>query len=600
MALDGLTLYGITKELQNRITGAKIDKISQAENDEVLLSIRGDGKNFKLLISANSSNPRIYFVEKYKKENPLKAPMFLMILRKYIQSGRILKISQEGLERIIKFDIEAYDDLKTPKVRSLIIEIMGRHSNIILVDKDSNKILDSIKRIPITTSSVREVLPGKDYFLPPSQGKLNPISNLDFSSFVSKITSKDLLLYKAIYESYSGISPLIAKEVCYRASLDLDLSTASISNFQLERLFNSFERMINQIKNHIFYPCIVSDLALDKIIDFSIIRLTIYDSLNIKEYESISKATEEFYLLRDLKERMSQKNSSLKKLVAQKIDRLENKISKQKNELQETLVMEELKKKGDLLTSYIYMLEKGMKFINVPDFYNENSPEIIIELDENLSPSENIQKLYKKYNKLKKRKSELTIQINQSQEELSYLQNVLLSIENCESYQEIEDIRDELAKEGYIKSKGIDKKNKKRDASLALEPLEFKSTDGTKILVGRNNRQNDQLTFKISSPDDIWLHTKDIAGSHVIIKTSLDLVSESTLKEGAILAAYHSKGRLSSNVPVDYTSRKNVKKPSGAKPGMVIYENQHTVYITPKEEDIIRMRCINGENKTDS
>lgn len=515
--------------------------------------------------------------------------MFLMILRKYLQGGRILNISQEGLERIIQFDIEAYDDLKTPKIRSLVVEIMGRHSNIILIDKETNKILDSIKRIPITTSSVREVLPGKNYNLPPSQGKINPISNLSLESFIDVIKSKDYQLYKAIYQSYNGISPLISKEICYRSSMDIDTLPNSLSDIELERIYNSFERMIKQVKNLIFHPCIVIDEKLDKIIDFSIIRLTIYEFLKINAYESISLATEDFYFLRDLKERMSQKSSSLKKLITLKIERLENKISKQQNEMNETSTMDELKKNGDLLTSYIYAVEKGMNSIFVADFYDENAPEVEISLDTTLSPSENIQKFYKKYNKLKKRKLELSGQISQSLEELSYLQTVLLSIENAENYEEIEEIRDELAKEGYIKSRGMDKKRKEKSSS-SLDPLTYISSDGIKIFVGRNNRQNDKLTFRISSQDDIWLHTKDIAGSHVIIKSTLENVSETTLKEGAMLAAYHSKGKMSSNVPVDYTPRKNVKKPSGAKPGMVIYENQNTIYITPKEEEVIKMR----------
>ena len=590
MALDGLTIYGIICELNTTLKGGKIDKITQPEKDEVLFAIRNEGKTHKLLISASSSNPRIYLTESYKKENPLKAPMFLMILRKYLQGGRIISISQEGLERVINIDIEALDDLKTPKLRTLSIEIMGRHSNIILVDKESNKILDSIKRIPITISSVREVLPGKEYKFAPSQNKINPLSNLSLSEFKSKLTEKDSPVYKAIYNSYDGISPLIAKEICYRSSIDLDLSTNLISDISLERIFNSFERIINQIKNEIFHPCIVIDKRLDKYIDFSLIKLTMYEFLSIENYESISLATETFYSSKDTNERLSQKSMSMRKLLQTKIERLENKLGKQLQEMNDTDKMEEYKKQADLLTANIYMLQKGMDEITVSDYYNQedSSAEITIKLDINKTPSENIQSLYKKYNKLKTRKSELSSQISSAKEELMYLQNVMLSIESSESLNELEEIRTELYSEGYLKLKTSSKKVKAIEASA---PMQFISSDNITILVGKNNKQNDELTTKLSSPDDIWLHTKDIPGSHVIIKATLDTVTNQTLEEAAELAAYFSKARMSSKVAVDYTARKNVKKPSGAKPGMVIYDNQTTVFVNPDEEKVVKLRA---------
>ncbi len=589
MALDGLTIYGIVIELSNNLKGGKIDKITQPEKDEVLFAIRNEGKTHKLLISASSSNPRIYLTESYKKENPLKAPMFLMILRKYLQGGRIISISQEGLERVINIDVEALDDLKTPKIRTLSVEIMGRHSNIILVDKESNKILDSIKRIPITVSSVREVLPGKEYHLAPSQNKINPLSKLNLEEFKSKLTEKDNPIYKAIYNSYDGISPLIAKEICYRSSIDIDLSTNLISDISFERIYNSFDRMINQIKKEIFHPCIVIDKRLDKYIDFSLIKLTMYEFLTIENYESISLATEIFFSSKDKSERLSQKSMSMRKLLQTKIERLENKLGKQLQEMNDTDKMQDYKKQADLLTANIYMLQKGMKEVTVLDYYNEedSSAEITIKLDINKAPSENIQSLYKKYNKLKTRKSELSSQISYAKEELMYLQNVLLSIESSESLNELEEIRSELSNEGYLKLKLSSKKIKTPEAST---PMEFLSSDKITILVGKNNKQNDALTTKLSSPDDIWLHTKDIPGSHVIIKSTLDNVPDQTLLEAAQLAAYFSKAKMSSKVAVDYTIRKHVKKPSGAKPGMVIYDNQTTVYVNPDEEKMIQLK----------
>lgn len=593
MALDGLTLYGITKELSGALTGAKIDRISQAENDEILLSLRAQNQNRKLLLSANSSNPGIYFVEQYKKENPLKAPTFLMILRKHLQGGRILSVSQEGLERILRIDIDTLDDMKFQKTKTLIVEIMGRHSNIILIDKESGKILDSIKRIPITVSSVREVLPGKDYQLPPSQGKADPLQ-LEREEFFSLIRSKTTPLHKAIYGSYSGISPVLAKEICHRAQIDPDLNAETLPLNLAEKLYLVMERILNQVKADIFHPCIIVDKRLDKYIDFSLIHLTLYDFLTIEELPSISLACENFYRGRDAKDRMIQKSAGLKKLISTKLERLENKLGKQLFELQETEKMDEYRKQADILTANMYRLQKGMDEILATDFYDEESPEIRIALDPMKSPSENIQSFYKKYNKLRNRRTELTHQTASAKEEILYLQNVILSIEEAETAAELEEIRGELYASGYVKARGQGKKQKEAPLS---SPLLFYSSDGTEILVGKNNRQNDHLTLKTASPDNIWLHTKDIPGSHVVIRAHADQISDMTLVEAATLAAYYSKARLSSKAAVDYTRRKNVRKPSGAKPGMVIYEQHSTLYVNPAEKIVTELK--HNSPKTD-
>lgn len=588
MALDGITIYSIVKELSALLINSKIDKISQAENDEILITTRGEHKTQKLLISASSSSPRIYIDNDYKKDNPLKAPMFLMILRKYIQGGRIKSISQQGMDRIIIFDIESLDDFKLLKHRSLVVEIMGRHSNIILVDKETNLILDSIKRIPITVSSVREVLPGKEYHAAPSQNKLDPITELNLENFRDAVVSSSAPVYKTIYMAYDGISPVIAREICFRASIDTDIKAQNLGAFETERLFNSFERLMNQLKNDIFYPCIVVDKSLGKLIDFSAVRLTMYEFLSIEHFDSISEATKTFFGSRDSRERMSQKNSSLRKLIQTKADRLKNKLSKQLDEVAETADMENYKRNADILSANMHQLKRGMKEISVQDFYSEDYDEITISLDENKTPSQNVQTYYKRYNKLKTRSLELASQIESAKAELDYLENILLSITEAETVNELEEIRIELANEGYIKTKSLSKKSK---TAVISEPMCFRASDGTLIYAGKNNRQNDNLTLKLSASDDIWLHTKSIAGSHVIIKSSLDKVSPETLKEAAMISAYYSKARMSSNVPVDYAPRKNVKKPSGAKPGMVIYDNYSTIYVTPSEETIVKLRC---------
>lgn len=586
MAFDGLTINSIVQELQQKITSLKIDKISQAEKDEILLSLRGNSKTYKLLISASPSFPRIYLAPSYKKENPLKAPNFLMILRKYIQGGRILSVSQDNFDRVIYIDIDTFDELKEQKVRRLIIEIMGRHSNIILIDKQSNKILDAAKRIPISVSSFREVLPAITYKSPPEQEKSNPTDNINLEDFI-KLTYQKMPIYKVLYSKFSGLSPLIAKEICYRSNIDISSSATELSPIEVERLHNSFSRIMSTIKSGDFEPCIVFD-KLGFTVDFSCIYLSMYDGFEIKKEDSISFICEQYYNTRDSKDRLNQKSHDIRKILKSKISTLENKIQKQSQEINETICLEDYKKDADLLTAYIYMIQKGMKNIEVDDFYDENTPKTTISLDENLTPSENIQKLYKKYNKMKSRKKELSTQISQAKEELDYLYNLELSIENISNISDLEDIIIEMQAQGIVRQNKSDAKKKKHKSEF--NPMKFISDDEFEIYVGRNNNQNDYLTLKFAKSDDMWLHTKNIAGSHGIIKSKNGQISENSIKQAAIICAFYSKAKFSQSVPIDYTLKKNVKKPNGAKPGMVIYETNSTVYVTPDEELVERLR----------
>ena len=581
MALDGITIKAIAYELSQELVGGKIDKINQAEKDELLFTIRNKQQNYKLLISANSANPRIYLAKDYKKENPLQAPMFLMLLRKHL-GGRILSVSQNNLDRHILIDVEAYDELRNLKVKTLSIEIMGKHSNIILIDKESNLIIDSIKRVPLSMSSIREVLPQRPFTLPPAQDKRNPLEKISLDEFIALLKAKSQSVYKAIYTSFEGIAPISAKQLCYMANIsDVD-TTYELDEVKYERLKNSFERLFEHIKNNEFTPCIAYRKN-GEILDFSSILLTIYDNEGIvDEKNSISQAAEEFYYGKDLKERISQKTYGLRKSLQIKIERLRTKLQKQIDEINEAKSLDEFSRLGELLTANIYQIQKGMKEISVIDYNEPDMPTVLIPLNENLSPSENVQSYYKKYNKAKSRIHELSIQLEHTRDELNYLENVMVSINNIDSLDSIEDIRDEMVKQGYyLQSTGS--KNKKKVVS---SPMEFVSSDGYKIFVGKNNTQNDQLTLKLSSPSDVWLHTKEIPGSHVIIKATLDEVSKDALYEAAMLAAYYSQARASAQVPVDYAPRKNVKKPNGARPGMVIYDDYGTVYITPDEEKL--------------
>ena len=586
MALDGLVIHCIVNELNKKLLGGKIDKVYQPENDEVVLHIRNNKENFKLVLSCSASNPRVYLANNYKKENPINAPMFCMLFRKYIQGGNIVNISQIGFERIIKISVESFDELKEKTTKDIIIEIMGRHSNIILTHSLDNKIIDSAKRIPPSVSRVRQILPGQNYVLPPEQDKLNPIDEVSLNLFVDTLTSFNGPIFKAIYSKFLGVSPVIAKEICFRANIDENTLIDEISSNDISKVYKEFHNLFKFIINNIYNPSMIIDESIDKVLDFSCINLSQFSNLSIINDDSISKILENYYATKDIKDRIHQRSSDLRKSISIKLDRLYNKLNKQEKELIESENAEIYKIKGELITSYIYMIEKGMESVEVANFYDPEYKNITISLNPNFTPSENAQKYFKKYNKMKTAKKEITSQIEITKEEINYLENIILSIENCENLAELMDIREELSKVGYLRAKN----NIKKETKLTTKPHEFISSNGFKILVGKNNKQNDNLTLKIASNEDIWMHTKNIPGSHVIIKTEGKEVPDETIFEGAMLAAFFSKSKMSSQVPVDYTKKKNVKKPNGSKPGMVIYETNSTIYVTPTEELIAKLK----------
>lgn len=586
MALDGLVIHSIVDELHKKLLGGKIDKVYQPENDEVVLHIRNNKENFKLVLSCSASNPRVYLASDYKKENPINAPMFCMLFRKYIQGGNIVNVSQVDFERIIKISVESFDELKEKTTKDIIIEIMGRHSNIILTHSSNNKIIDSAKRIPPSVSRVRQILPGQTYVLPPKQDKLNPITDISLNTFVDTLSSFDGPIFKAIYSKFLGISPVIAKEICFRANIDENLLVSEISSDDISKIYKEFHNLFKYIKDNVYNPCMVIDTSIDKVLDFSCINLSLFSNLSIINDDSISKILENYYATKDIKDRIHQRSSDLRKSISIKLDRLYNKLNKQEKELIESENADIYKIKGELITSYIYMIEKGMESVEVANFYDPEYKNIKISLNTNFTPSENAQKYFKKYNKLKTAKKEITSQMEITKEEIDYLENIMLSIENCENLAELMDIREELGKVGYLRSKN----NSKKETKLTTKPHEFVSSNGFKILVGKNNKQNDHLTLKVASNEDIWMHTKNIPGSHVIIKTEGKEVPDETIFEGAMLAAFFSKSKMSSQVPVDYTKKKNVKKPNGAKPGMVIYDTNNTIYVTPTEELVAKLK----------
>lgn len=586
MALDGLVIHSLAHELTTKLVGGKIDRVHQPENDELVLYIRNNKENFKLVLSSSASNPRIYIANDYKKENPIKAPMFCMLFRKYIQGGIITEISQINFERIIKISVESFDELKEKTTKDIYIEIMGRHSNIILVQ--NSKIIDSIKRIPPSVSRVRQLLPNMTYELPPAQDKINPIKGTSIKSFINILREFDGPIYKGIYSKFLGISPSVAKEICHRANLNPNDNGNDKTRDELSVLYRIFSDLFTNIKKDEYNPCIVIDENVDKVIDFSCINLSYLDGNKFIKNDSISQIIEDYYKTKDFKERVHQRTADLRKSISIKLERLYHKQKKIEKELRDADNADEFKVKGELLTSYIYMIQKGMESVEVANFYDPNYSNIRIALNKNLTPSENAQKYFKKYNKLKTAKIELTSQIAICNEEIEYLENIMLGIENCENLEELDDIKDELIKLGYAKAPFRYKA--KKDIDPTTKPNQFTSSDGFKILVGKNNKQNDYLTLRIADPEDLWMHTKNIPGSHVIIKCAGKEVPDNTLLEAATLAAYFSKARLSSQVPVDYTMKKHVKKPSGSKPGMVIYETNSTIYVTPTEELVVKLK----------
>lgn len=585
MAFDAIVVNSLARELNEMLEGTKIDKVYQPEKDEVCLKIRSGKDNYKLVLSASPSHPRVYIADNYEKQNPKKAPVFCMTLRKHIQSGVIAGVVQVGFERIIRIAIDSYDELREKTRKYLYVEIMGKHSNIILVHDTENRILDSIKRVPPSVSRLRQILPGMAYELPPVQDKINPMANIDRQELIDRIRSCDMQIFKAIYSNILGLSPTVAREICYRLDIDKSMSSLEIGDGEIDRIIKEINLMFGKLELGQAYPNMIIDQKRDKIVEFSSIKLNQYEDLTEINFDRVSQAIESYYISKDIKDRINQRASAMKKSLQIKLDRVNNKIKKQNQELLESEKADDYRVKGELLTSYIYMVQKGMEEVELDNFYDNNS-KIRVNLNKNLTPSENAQKYFKKYNKMKNASEEISKQIKINLEESEYLENSLLAIENCDNDKDLKEIREELIREGYIKSYRMPKKDIKPNTQY----LKYMSSGGNLIMVGKNNKQNDYLTLRLADNEDLWFHTKNIPGSHVVLKCAGKKVLDEEILEAATLAAYYSKAKMSANVPVDYTIKKHVKKPSGAKPGMVIYETNKTAYVTPSDEAKAKIR----------
>lgn len=588
MALDGAVISALCKELSQKLSGGRIDKIHQPEKDELIISVRCYGGAYKLLICANPSFPRIH-ISNVQKENPAKPPMFCMLLRKHISGGKILSISQEGFERIIKIAIESYDEMGYLSQKFLIVEIMGKHSNIILTDVNG-KILDSIIHVDISVSSVRQVLPGLMYEMPPSQGKENPLS-VSANDVRFSLDHSEIALWRQLLDKFSGISPLVARETVYRALGICDIAGVEADSEALDKTAHSFYLLMEDIKNGNFNPCIITEKSTKKPLDFCSVDISQYEgSAVVEHFATMNEAVESFYMKKASTESIRQRSGDLLKFLQISLERCYKKLQIQDQTLKKATKRDKYKMYGDLITANIYKINQGEREVILQNFYSQNLEEITIPLKNDLSPSQNAQRYYTKYNKEKTAEIETLKQKKLNEEEIYYLESVQESVLRCETNSEITQIRDELIEEGYLKNKGRLNKKKKETAGY----MHFISDDGYDIYVGKNNKQNDYVTLKLGRSTDVWFHTKGIHGSHVIIKTTDAMeVPDLTYMQAARLAAYYSKGRDSENVPVDYTEIKNVKKPSGAKPGMVIYVSYNTLYVTPSEEEVTRL-CAKG------
>ncbi|HKL41626.1 MAG TPA: NFACT RNA binding domain-containing protein [Clostridia bacterium] len=585
MAYNGVLLNALLMELQKKLVGGRINKIYQPSDKELTFTIRNHGKNQTLYLTAHSNYAHVNIIDS-KLDNPTKPPNFCMLMRKHLQNGFITKIEQKGLERILVIHIDSSDELGYVTTKRLIVEIMGKHSNIILINED-NVIYDSIKRISPYMSKVRQIMPNQPFkFL--EYDKENLI-NLTEENFYKKMENNpEQKTSRYIFMTYEGFGPNLAKEICNRCDISFRRKNKLLTKEEQTKLFNTLREIKEIIINKKYIPYLILNENTGDLVEFSPIYLSTYSG---KEYSqlkmnSFSSLIDRYYSEKIAKNAIKQKSSNLTAILSKRINSLSKKIAKLKEELKTAQNADEYQLKGELLTANIYKMKKGMKSIEVENYYDNNKP-ITIELKENKSPADNAQLYFKKYNKLQHAQVELQKQLKKSQEELDYCEAIMNSIEIAEDTESIDEIKEELIEAGYINKKSKQKKKKKQMKDYLKE---YKSSDGFTIYAGKNNKQNDYLTLKLANNDDIWLHTKDIPGTHVIIVKAGRKIPQLTLDEAAIIAAYNSKGKMSSNVPVDYTEVKNVSKPSGAKPGKVIYVNNKTLYVTPKVKIVNRLQ----------
>ena len=574
MAFDGIVISNLTYELNTNLVGGRISKVSMPEDNELIFTIKNNAKTYRLLVSASASLPLVYLTD-VNKPAPKVAPAFLMLLRKYIGTAKINNIFQMGLERILCFELEHLNELGDLSHKRMYIEIMGKHSNIIFTD-ENNKIIDSIKRISANMSSLREVLPGREYFLPEELKKKDLLST-GLEEFIEILKSKEYPLVKSVYMNFAGISPLIAEEIILRASLLSQAPSTSLSELEYTHLFHTIQNLLEDINTHNFTPNII--YKGEEAIEFSSINLYSYEGKEYKResFDSVSKMLYDFYSSREAFVLNRQKSSDLRRIVNTALERASKKYDLQEKQLQDADKKDIYRVYGDLLNTYGYSLKGGESSFTTENFYDDNK-EITIPLDKNKSAKENAKKYYDKYAKLSRTTKALSEEILKTKNDIEHLQSIQTALEVSSDDESLSQIRQELVDFGYIKKHSSAKKQK-----IASHPYHYISSDGYDIYVGKNNYQNEELTFKVATGNDWWFHAKGIPGSHVILKSNNeDELPDRAYEEAAALAAFYSKAKDADKVEVDYIQKKNIKKVAGAAPGFVIYHSNWSMVATPK------------------
>lgn len=568
MPMDGFTLHYLSNELRDALVGARVDKITQPEKDELLIAVRNHNENFNMLFSASAGCARSH-VTRIKKNNPLEPPMMCMLLRKHLVGARITDVRQIDCDRILEFEFEHYDEMGEKTLKTLVCEFMGKHSNVIFTACDG-RIIDSLRHVTDQISSVRQVLPGLFYQRPPAHGKI-PFLHIDANLLAERLAAAPPTLHKALCECISGLSVQTAREIAFRI---LGSEDAVITSLPMDTLAETICRVIGDMLEE-FAPNIQYLPEEEGPCDAAAITYKSRAHLKSVPQPSLSACFDEFFRARDSAERIKQKSATLHRVLKNNLERAEKKLAIHEEALLNCERSEDYRIKGELLMANLYRIERGAKIVSVPNYYDENLTELEIALDEKISPTANAQRYFKLYQKARSARKYAQEQKELALEEIRYLDSQLLCLENCTEEAELAEIREELEKLGYVRATHNRRQIKKLAPST---PMRFQAPGGTEIFVGKNNRQNDELTSSARA-GYVWLHAKDMPGSHVII--ACENPDESTIRYAASLAAKYSKGRESSRVPVDYTLKKYVKKPSGSKPGFVIYTNQKTIFIDP-------------------
>ena len=568
MAFDGITIACMAHELQEKLTGGRISKIAQPEADELLLTVKSREGNFRLLLSASAGLPLVYLTGA-NKPGPMTAPNFCMLLRKHISGGRILSVTQPSLERILRFEIEHLDELGDLCRKYLVVEIMGKHSNIIFCS-DTDQIIDSIKHVSAQMSSVREVLPGRAYFIPDTQEKADPLGITE-ENFTALIHKKAAKLSKALYTSLTGLSPVAAEEICAQASLDSDRAANSYEQAELIHLYRTFTRFLAPVRSGAYEPVIYYDGKTP--VEFSCLPLTVYEHCRKETFSSVSGLLERYYAEKNTLTRIRQKSADLRRIVQTALERNIKKYDLQAKQLKDTEKREKYRIYGELINTYGYGVEQGSKSFEALNYYTGEM--VTIPLDPQIPVQENAKKYFDKYGKLKRTCEAVTKLLEETGSEVEHLRSVQTALDIALQEEDLVQIKEELMQSGYIRKRNPGSKRPK----ITSKPFHYISSDGYHMYVGKNNLQNEELTFQTARGNDWWFHAKGAPGSHVIVQTNGDELPDSTFEEAARLAAYYSSNRGADKVEIDYVEKKHVKKPNGSRPGFVVYYTNYSMMI---------------------